>query len=338
MNNIMRLHRLLGWLVLLCLMPLAAFGQEQAAAKSAPQFARLRARLQEMANAFPGTMGIAVRDIETGEEVAINGDQMFPMASVYKIPIMVEVFRQIEAKKFALDDRIELTDNERTLGSGVLTLMASGLKPTIKDLITLMIILSDNEATDILLNKVGASNVTATMRALGLNNLRVDRTTFELIRDYLVLIDEGARDKTKQQLLNPGRLTARTPERVAKADAEFVKVMKDVASPRDMARLLSKIVKGEAASSGSCQQMMTILNRQQFNQRLPRYLPENVGMAHKTGTIASATNDAGVMFVRGRSVALVVFTVDKRIGRGEVEEQMGRVARVVYDFFDYTTR
>jgi beta-lactamase class A len=334
----MRLGRTISWLVLLCLLSSTGFSQEKSVSKPAPQLARLGARLQEMAEAFPGTMGIAVRDIESGEEISINGEQMFPMASVYKIPIMVEVFRQIEAKKFALDDRIELTDQERTLGSGILTLMASGLRPTIKDLIILMIVLSDNEATDILLNKVGAQNVTATMRKLGLNNLRVDRTTFELIRDYLILLDEGARDKTKQQLLNPARLTPRTPERVAKADAEFIKVMKDVASPRDMARLLEKIVKGEAASSNSCQQMMTILNRQQFNQRLPRYLPESVGMAHKTGTIASVTNDAGVVFIRGRSVALVVFTMDKRIGRGEVEEQMGRVARAVYDFFDYTTR
>lgn len=338
MKSITPIYRLLRGLVLLGLLSLPAAGQDQSANKPSPQLARLRARLQEMVNAFPGTMGLAVRDIETGAEISINGDQPFPMASVYKIPIMVEVFRQVEAKKFALDERIELTDNDRTLGSGVLTLMTSGLKPTIKDLVTLMIILSDNEATDILLNKVGAPNVTATMRALGLNNIRVDRTTFELIRDYLTLLDETARDKTKQQLLSPMRLTPRTPERVAQADAEFAKVMKDTASPRDMARLLEKIVKGEAASSASCQQMMTILNRQQFNQRLPRYLPENVGMAHKTGTIASTTNDAGVMFVRGRPVALVVFTMDKRVGRGEVEEQMGRVARVVYDFFDYTAR
>jgi len=302
--------------------------------KPAPQIERLRAHLQEMAGAFPGTMGVAVRDIGTGQAISINGDKLFPMASAYKIPILVEVFRQAEAKKFSLDDRVELTDADRTLGSGVLTLMSPGLKPTIKDLATLMIILSDNQATDILLNKVGAENVTATMRSFGLKNIRVDRTTFEMIRDYLALMDEGARDKTKQQLMTRPRLDTATPERVAKADAEFAKANKDVASPQDMAALLELIVKGKAASEDSCRQMMTILNRQQFNQRLPRYLPEGVGFAHKTGTIASTTNDAGVMFVRGHAVALVVFTMDKRAGRGEVEEQMGRMARVVYDFFD----
>jgi hypothetical protein len=67
---------------------------------------------------------------------------------------------------------------------------------------------------------------------------------------------------------------------------------------------------------------------------LPRYLPESAGMAHKTGTIGSTTNDAGIMFVRSNPIAIAVFTVDKRIARGEIEELMGRLTRVVYDFFD----
>ncbi|MFN0108436.1 MAG: serine hydrolase [Blastocatellia bacterium] len=323
--------RLFCLTILLCLLSLSAFSQST---KPVPNIERLRARLQELANAFPGVMGVAVRDIATGQQISINGDKEFPMASAYKIPILVEVFRQAEAKKFSLDDRVELTDSDRTLGSGVLTLMAPGLKLTIRDLALLMIILSDNQATDMLVNKVGAENVTATMRKLGLNNIRVDRTTFELIRDYLALIDNAAAGKTKQQLMNRPQLNTSSPERVAKADLEFSKIMKDVASPDDMARLLDMIVKGKAASEDSCRQMMTIMNRQQFNHRLPRYLPEGTGFAHKTGTIGSTTNDAGVMFIRGNPIALVVFTMDKRTSRGEAEEQMGRLARVVYDFFD----
>lgn len=324
-------RRFFSLTILVCVISLTAFGQST---KPTPNIERLRARLQELVNAFPGTIGVAVRDIASGQQISINGDKQFPMASAYKIPILVEVFRQVEAKKFSLDDRVDLTADDRTLGSGILTLMAPGLKPTIHDLATLMIILSDNQATDMLLNKVGAENVTATMRKLGLNNIRVDRTTFELIRDYLALIDDAAAGKSKQQLMNRPQLNTSSPERVAKADLEFSKIMKDVASPDDMARLLDMIVKGKAASEDSCRQMMTIMNRQQFNHRLPRYLPEGTGFAHKTGTIASTTNDAGVMFIRGNPIALVVFTVDKRTGRGEVEEQMGRLARVVYDFFD----
>lgn len=313
-------------------------GQNQA--KGPLQLEKLRARLQEMVDLFPGTMGVAVRDIKTGEELSINGDRLFPMASVFKIPILVEVFRQAEAGKFSLDERLEVTENDRTLGSGVLPLLSSGLKPTIRDLALLMIILSDNEATDILLKKVGAENVTATMRSFGLGNIRVDRTTFELIRDFIALSDERVKGKSAKEimLLPQSGTNQPSPEKVAAAEKEFAAILKDVASPRDMAKLIEKIVRGEVAGKDSCNQMMTILRRQQFNQRLPRYLPESAGMAHKTGTIGSVTNDAGVIFVQGRPVVLVVFTVDKRTSRGEVEEQMGRLARTVYDFFDFSGR
>lgn len=327
-------RRALCALSLLCLLSLPAYAQEAPSARTPSQLSRLQSRLQELSDAFPGVIGVAVRDLKTGEELSINGDRLFPMASVYKVPIMVEVFRQIEARKFSLDDRIELGDEHRTLGSGVLTLLSNGLKPTVKDLITLMIVLSDNEATDVLLKKVGAENVTATMRSMGLNNVRVDRTTFELIRDYLGFMDETARGKTYAEIIAMSRTRRITTEKRAEAEREFARVMKDVSSPRDMALLLEKIYKGEAAGKESCQMMMAILGQQMFNQRLPRYLPESAGMAHKTGTIGSTTNDAGIMFVRGNPVAIAVFTVDKRIARGEVEELMGRLTRVVYDFFD----
>src|SRR5215510_13870674 len=254
-RNIMRHCGSLCALSLLCLLSLPASGQDQNSARTPARLGRLESRLRELADAFPGVIGVSARDIKTGEEISINGDRLFPMASVYKIPIMVEVFRQIEAKKFSLDDRIEVGDEHRTLGSGVLTLLSNGLKPTVKDLITLMIVLSDNEATDILLKKVGAENVTAAMRSMGLNNIRVNQTTFELIRDYLAFMDENARGKTYRKIIAMSRTRQIPPEKQAETDRDFSKVMKDVSSPRDMALLLEKIYKGEAAGKESCQMM-----------------------------------------------------------------------------------
>src|SRR5262245_201783 len=129
-KNVMRRRRALYALSLLCLLSLPTYAQEASSGGTSAQLSRLRSRLQELSDAFPGVIGVAVRDIKTGEEVSINGDRPFPMASVYKVPIMVEVLRQIEAKKFSIDDRIELGDEHRTLGSGVLTLLSNGLKPT----------------------------------------------------------------------------------------------------------------------------------------------------------------------------------------------------------------
>src|SRR5215813_4531304 len=231
-RNIMRHCGALCALSLLCLLSLPASGQDQNTARIPARLGRLESRLRELADAFPGVIGVSARDIKTGEEISINGDRLFPMASVYKIPIMVEVFRQIEAKKFSLGDRIEVGDEQRTLGSGVLTLLSNGLRPTIKDLITLMIVLSDNEATDILLKKVGAENVTAAMRSMGLNNTRVDRATFELIRDYLGFMDENVRVKTYKEIISMSEPSQVTPEKQSRAEREFSKVMKDVSSPR----------------------------------------------------------------------------------------------------------
>ena len=123
----MRHRRALYALSLLCLLSLPASGQDSNSAGTSARLGRLESRLRELADAFPGVIGFSARDIKTGEEISINGDRPFPMASVYKIPIMVEVFRQIEAKKFSLDDRIEVGDEQRTLGSGVLALLSNGL-------------------------------------------------------------------------------------------------------------------------------------------------------------------------------------------------------------------
>jgi beta-lactamase class A len=311
-----------------------------AAPAAAGELAALQRQVEQLARSFPGTVGVYARNLETGEEVAANADQLFPMASVYKIPILVELFRQADAGRFSLDERVTLTDAERTLGSGLLTYMSAGLQPTLRDLALLMIVVSDNEATDILLKRVGAANVTATMRALGVAQIRVDRTTAELITDWLGYAHEELRGKSPAFLLaNPDYTAARmTPERMEQASRAFVEDRRDVASPRAMAELVAKIVRGEAASAAACQEMMQILNQQQFRQRLPRLLPPGVRAAHKTGTIGYTTNDAGVIYVGTQPVVLAVFTLraNNSVLTREAEERIGQIARAVFDYFAYT--
>ncbi len=283
---------------------------------------KLQKRLETISANFNGTVGAAIQNIETGETAQLNADELFPMASVYKIPIMVEVFQQVKDGHFSLNDRVELTEDLRTLGSGILTLMDAGLKPTIKDLITLMIIVSDNEATDILLNKVGADNVNNTMKKLDLNNIQVNRTTRELIGDYLGLMDPKLKGMSRQELRKL-------------AEKEFSKIMKDVATPKDMNALLIKIFKGEAVSPLYCKEMLRILGQQQFNTRLPRYLPKGSTAVHKTGTIGSTTNDAGIIFLPHCHIAITVFTKDKQGDRIEAERIIARIAKLACDYFDF---
>src|SRR5215469_12292977 len=135
----------------------------------------LRERLTKIAASFPGKVGIFVLNIETGAEAGVNADDQFPMASTYKVAIMVQVFREAEAGRLSLTQRVTLGPSDRRLGSGLFPYMDTGLAPTIHDLILLMITVSDNEATDLLLKMVGAKNVTALLRRLDIDGMRVDR-------------------------------------------------------------------------------------------------------------------------------------------------------------------
>ena len=259
------------------------------------------------------------------------------MASVYKIAIMVHVFREVDAGRLSLAERIEITEADRRLGSGLLTHMTPGLKPTLYDLLLLMITISDNQATDMLLGRVGAANVTATLRQLGLKDIRVDRPTAELIGDLLALTDESFRGKSPADLLANRQLFAKiTPEKREQANRAFLEDKRDVSSPRAMVELLVKLFRGEAASQASCEKMLQILRLQQFRQRIPRYL-EDVPAANKTGTIGFTTNDAGIIFAGKQPIALAIFTLkaNLQVSTEEAEERIGEIARTIYDYFDY---
>ena len=126
-----------------------------------------------------GVWGVSVRHVERHESAGVRENDRFLMASVFKVPILVELFHQVSQGKIALEERVEWKDPGRYFGSAVLQAMRPGLNPTIHDLATLMIIVSDNAATDQLLTRVGKANVNARLRALGLTRTSVDAGTRE---------------------------------------------------------------------------------------------------------------------------------------------------------------
>ena len=127
-------------------------------------------------------VGFAAIAVESGIEIAINGETLFPTASTFKVPLMVEVFAQARAGKFKISDRIAFTEPHRVIGSGIIQALDVGLNPTIRDLMMLMIIVSDNTATDVLFDLVGPGAVTARMRALGLEHIHVPAPCHSLFR------------------------------------------------------------------------------------------------------------------------------------------------------------
>ena len=302
---------------------------------------RLRGRIASVVDGVEGRMGVAVRDIESGEEVGIGADDLYPMASVCKTPILVEAYRQAEAGLIDLGMRVELTPETRVAGSGLLNFCDEGLKPTLRDLLLLMIVVSDNAATDLVLRAIGGpSRVTGTMASLGLGSIRMHRTIFELIHDIRVAIDPialGMDYHAFQSLMETDeRAAAIFRDRARGLRAVTIATKgRDVASPRDIARLYALIGRAECAGAESCEAIITTLERQQLKGRLPRDLPSNTRCCHKTGTLGdgSVSNDTGIIYIGDRAVAVAVLSKRVRQEPARTNAAIARIGRIVYDHF-----
>ncbi len=279
-------------------------------------------------------MAVSALHLETGQRTDVDADRVFPMCSVLKIPVLVEAFRQIEEGRFTLDDRWQLTTAEKNLPSGILVFFDDGLQPTVKDLLTLMIIISDNTATDMVIHRLGQGSVTSTMHKLGLTDIHVPLTIREMFDDLL-----PSSDPTQDMLA----LAAGPRNR--DGICYSLGPDNDVGTPAALTELLARIWRGEAVSRSACDAMLEILLKQQLNDRLPRYLPPGTPCAHKTGTLPGIRNDSGIIYVNENAhVAVTVFSrwddervSDDPIARSEqpiaIDAAFGRIGRLLYDTF-----
>src|SRR5689334_6291094 len=157
---------------------------------SAADVTQLRSNIQSIMDGVNARWGIYIKNIDTGDEIAINADHVMETMSVIKIPILVEAFQQIHDGKFKLDDRVDWNDNRRRWGTGLLQILDSGMQPTVKDYMTLMITVSDNSGTDVMLEKIGGpAAVDASMKKLGLTTIHMPGTTFDWFRALASAID-----------------------------------------------------------------------------------------------------------------------------------------------------
>lgn len=269
---------------------------------------RLQANIERVTKSINATWGIYIHCLETDEEIAIGADRQMDTMSVIKIPLMAETFRQIAAGKFQLSDRIRITDAAKQPGSGVIRSLDAGIEPTLKDLLTLMIIVSANTATDLLYDKVGGPEaVNRLMQEWGLNSIRAT----------------GKADAWFKALR--AAPTAEAFHREAKTFG--------LSSPRDMGRLLERIERGEAVSKEASAQMLQILRGQVYSSRLPRYV-SGYRIPHKTGDfLPYIGNDVGVLEGAGKRVVICVFTAN-HFGAGDrLEDAIGRVSELAGNYF-----
>ncbi len=303
---------------------------------------RLRKQIEGVICGIEGEVGVAIKHLESGQELYINGDTYFPMASVFKIPIIVEVLAQIKEGKYTLEDEISIQKADQHLGSGMLSdLDAPGIKLSLRNLINLMMMISDNSATDILLTKVGAENVNNRLRSYGIEKITVNRTCQHLIMDIVGLDYEKYKGLSLDEFSEVYRAEKeKNPEAFEETSKKFSQIMKDQSTPRAMNRLLEMIFKKEVLDEESCNLILSIMLRCQTGEgRIKGDLPPGTEVAHKTGTIGGTVNDSGIIYLPDSlgQVALTVFTKDMSLKRKEVGEIIAQIAKFVYDYFYFTS-
>ncbi|HEV8383253.1 MAG TPA: serine hydrolase, partial [Candidatus Acidoferrales bacterium] len=280
---------------------------------------------------FPGEMAVYMKNLSTGEEIALDADRVYETFSVIKVPIMAEVLRQVETGKFSLSDRVTLKAGDARWPSGVLYAMDPGLQPTIHDLLTLMIIISDNEATDLLADKAGRANVTEFMRSLGLDKTTIEFSDGEWDHVWLGMLDPSFRHATNEELMRfPfGKYTGAQVREAFRKTIYESEIYFGHSTAREMGKVFELMAKKELVSKAASEMMLSILRKQQVNNRFPRYL-RDVDIAHKTGDGQPfIANDAGILWVKDQPIVLVVFTGRHRGQTASLHDAVARIAALV---------
>jgi beta-lactamase class A len=274
-----------------------------------------------------GLVGVAVHDFATGDDFTYNADEIYPTASTLKVPLLYTLYRLADAGEVDLSERVTLSYANRVPGSGVLQHMDDGLQPTLRDLAELMIIVSDNWATDLLWNRMTKPVVDATLAEIGMSQTSLPLTIFELFAT-LAEVDPCSPDTTYDTLNDYLKTYDPKPENPSmRFDAG-----NDTSSPADMVHLLKLIDAGEGLTTESREAILDILKHQNFTTILQGRLPngEEVEVAHKTGSLRGVKNDVGLVYSPKAHYA-IAFPSRGQDDIPEVVDRMSRVSRWVYD-------
>ena len=222
------------------------------------------AALRQAIAVAPATVGIVLMDENGTERFAERPDESFPAASVIKIPLVMTLYADAAEGRLSLDERSSV--GARVEGSGVLRHLPGVTDLTLRDLATLCVIVSDNTATNRLIERVGLDRVAERLREWGCTGTRLQRAMF----------DTDA----------------------AKRGADNVMV------PREMAGLLLRLLRGECGGRATSDAVLAVLEQTQDDALLRRYLPAGTRVAHKTGSLAQVRNDAGIVFAERPVIAV----------------------------------
>ena len=320
-----------------------ATSNTMARAATDPALQALEREINRLAKVSGGVVGVTAIHLETGRRVSMNGGERFPMASTFKIPIAVQLLTRIDKGEVKLDQMIDIKQSDLHPGSGTLADLFNkgGLALSVRNLMELMLLISDNSATDVLLRTAGgAEAITARMRALGIEGINVNRSTAQLISDWIGVANLPPEDQWNPALFQLVFASVKPEDRKA-ASTKFDSDPRDRSTPDGMAALLEKIYRKDILKSESATLLLDIMRRCRTGEaRLRGLLPQGTEIAHKTGTIGGSTNDVGIITLPDNAghVAIAVYVKSSDNETSARERGIAEIARAVHDFFLFQPR
>ena len=254
----------------------------------------LMKRIKDLIEGFQGRIGIYIKDLSTGEEWGIDSDGVYRPASTIKICILWELFYQANMNNLSLDEKIIVKEEDIVKGSGILKELNAGKELTLKELAILMIVISDNTATNVLMDRLGTGNINNSMKDLGLKNTLLGR---------------------KMMLPNPEKIPS-----------------PNTTSPRDMGMVLEAMINTDKISVNLKNQMLDILKRQQKNGNIPAMLPRGTVFAHKGGGLPTVSHDVGILMLDDKNIIIASMNEDFQ-NRYDAQILHNKIGRLIYDYF-----
>ena len=266
-----------------------------AAEKQQVLWQKLATSISDVDHNLDGVLGVAILDLSNGQQFLLNADDVFPQASSIKIAVLAELYHQTQQGRLQLNDMYTVEQFDLVPDSDIMGGLTPGVtKITLRGLATMMVAVSDNSATNVLIDRVGMENVNALMDSLGLTHTRLRRKMMDL------------------KAASEGR--------------------ENVSTPREMMTLLEAIYRGKLLNKGMTDDFLKILSTHK-DSWIPRNLPDDLRVADKPGSLEGVRNDSGIVFAKNRPFAICVMTTYLRNER-EGEEAISKIALAAYHMFD----